>query len=139
MTKELFESLDRISDKMFDIDVKITLINEKLDELIAALHAYDDDQLEWPEPNDALKEAAAQYNEKVAPCRGHDAASWDEERMDIIGQNGNTGEHYTDVDENEFNDYGERVNNNNPAKHTVGEKKRSKRKYYKPKQTKNNK
>jgi hypothetical protein len=134
MTKELFESLDRISDKMFDIDVKITLINEKLEELIAALHAYDDDQLEWPEPNDALKEAAAQYNEKVAPCRGHDAASWDEERMNIIGQNGNEGIHYTDVDENEFNDYGERVNNNTQTKHTGETKKRNKRKYYKPKQ-----
>ena len=145
MTKELFESLDRISDKMFDIDVKITLINEKLDELIAALHAYDDDQLEWPEPNDALKEAAAQYNEKVAPCRGHDAASWDEERMDIIGQNGNEGSHYVsneeaDEDAATFNDYGMRVvgkdkdKSNNSDKHTGVDKKRNKRKYYKPKQ-----
>jgi hypothetical protein len=108
MNKQLFESLDRIEDALLNIDVKVKVIHEKLDELIKALHDYDDDQLEWPEPNDALKEAAAQYNEKVAPCRGHDAASWDEERMNIIGQNGNTGEHYTDVDENEFNDYGER-------------------------------
>jgi len=124
MNKQLFESLDRIDDALLNIDVKVKAIHEKLDELIAALHAYDDDQLEWPEPNDALKEAAAQYNEKVVPCRGHDAASWDEERMNIIGQNGNTGEHYTDVDENEFNDYGERVNNNTQTKHT-GKKKSS--------------
>jgi hypothetical protein len=71
-------------------------IETKLDEVIAALHAYDGD--EWPEPNEALKEAAAQYNKLVAPCRGHDAASWNEEemerRMDIIGQNGNEGLHY---------------------------------------------
>jgi hypothetical protein len=128
--KSLFEKLDRISDTIFNIDVKVKSINEKLDELIAALHAYDDDQLEWPEPNDALKEAAAQYNEKVL-----------NERMDIIGQNGNNGDHY---DADEFDDYGKRVvedkdNNNNPAKH-VGEKKRNsnpsridgfnKRKYY---------
>lgn len=35
---------------------------------------------------------------KVPPCVGHDTASQEEEelnrRMDIIGQNGNTGEHY---------------------------------------------
>jgi hypothetical protein len=121
----------------------LTRIETKLDEVIAALHAYDGD--EWPEPNDALKEAAAQYNKLVAPCRGHDAASWDEEeankRMDIIGQNGNEGSHYVtneEADEDAFDDYGQRVvgdrdSNNNPAKHTVGEKKRNKRKYYKPK------
>jgi hypothetical protein len=120
----------------------LTRIETKLDEVIAALHAYDGD--EWDEPNDALKEAAAEYNKLVAPCRGHDAASWDEEeaerRMDIIGQNGNEGLHYGDV-ENEFDDYGMRVvdrdkDNNTQGNERVGEKKRNKRKYYKPKQTK---
>lgn len=37
-------------------------------------------------------------SEKVAPCVGHDTASWNEEemnkRMDIIGTNGNEGLHY---------------------------------------------
>ena len=51
--------------------------------------------------------------------------SWDvdgaERRMDVIGQNGNTGEHY----ENEII--------NNPANTNVDKKKRDKRKYYKPK------
>jgi hypothetical protein len=118
----------------------LTRIETKLDEVIAALHAYDGD--EWPEPNDALKEAATQYNKLVAPCRGHDAASWDaeeaERRMDIIGQNGNEGLHYGDV-ENEFDDYGMRVvdrdkdNNNTQGNERVGGKKRNKRKYYKPK------
>jgi hypothetical protein len=101
----------------------LTRIETKLDEVIAALHAYDGD--EWNEPNDALKEAAAQYNKLVAPCRGHDAASWDEEeaerRMDIIGQNGNEGLHYGV----------EGDNNNTQDKHV--DKKKSKRKYYKPK------
>jgi hypothetical protein len=116
----------------------LTRIETKLDEVIAALHAYDGD--EWPEPNDALKEAAAQYNKLVAPCRGHDAASWDEEeankRMDIIGQNGNEGSHYVtneEADEDAFNDYGERVYNKDTQNKRVGEKKRNKRKYYKPK------
>lgn len=140
MNNKIFESLDRIDDALLNIDVKVKAIHEKLDELIKALHEYDDDQLEWPEPNDALKEAAFQYNEKVL-----------NERMDIIGQNGNTGEHYEALlskmtqdnqdmglyDVDEFDDYGKRVGkdkdkSNNPAK-PVGEKKRNKRKYYKPK------
>jgi hypothetical protein len=115
----------------------LTRIEAKLDEVIAALHAYDGE--EWPEPNDALKEAAAQYNKLVAPCRGHDKASWDaeeaERRMDIIGQNGNEGLHYGDV-ENEFDDYGMRVVDGDKdiqGNERVGEKKRNKRKYYKPK------
>ena len=104
-----FETINEILDR---IDVKQKEINEKLDELIKALHAYDDDQLnwEWPEPNDALKEAALQYNEKVL-----------NERMDVIGQNGNTGEHYEN----------EKINK--PATTNVDKKKRDKRKYYKPK------
>jgi hypothetical protein len=120
----------------------LTRIETKLDEVIAALHAYDGD--EWPEPNDALKEAAAQYNKLVAPCRGHDAASWDEEeankRMDIIGQNGNEGSHYVtneEADEDAFNDYGMRVvGDRNNDKGTQGKGKRTakdRRKYYKPK------
>jgi hypothetical protein len=120
----------------------LTRIEAKLDEVIAALHAYDGD--EWDEPNDALKEAAAQYNKLVAPCRGHDAASWDEEeankRMDIIGQNGNEGSHYVtneEADEDAFDDYGMRVvkdrDNDTQGKHTGENKKRNKRKYYKPK------
>ena len=112
---------------------RLERIETKLDEVIAALHAYDGD--EWPEPNDALKEAAVQYNKLVAPCRGHDAASWDEgiinARMDIIGQNGNEGSHYVtneeaDEDAATFNDYGMRVvkdnDNNTQDKHVVGDK-----------------
>jgi hypothetical protein len=101
----------------------LTRIETKLDEVIAALHAYDGD--EWPEPNDALKEAAEQYNKLVAPCRGHDAASWDEEeankRMDIIGQNGNEGSHYV------TNEEADEDANSTQSKH-VGDKK-GKRKF----------
>jgi hypothetical protein len=146
MNKQLFESLDRIDDALLNIDVKVKAIHEKLDELIKALHDYDDDQLHCE--YSGLPSVKAYDEPLQGPCSKHDEASWDEERMNIIGQNGNEGTHYTDVDENEFNDYGERVNNNTQTKH-VGEKKRNnelpdfkhtpppppkpKRRYYKPK------
>jgi len=86
----------------------LTRIETKLDEVIAALHAYDDDQLEWPEPNDVLKEAAAQYNERIHHVSNEEA------------------------DEDAFDDYGMRVvdkDNNkgtqDKAKRTVGNKKQS--------------
>ena len=129
---------------------RLERIEAKLDEVIAAMHAYDD--VEYGESS-----FEAFQDTKTPPCIGHDAASWDEERMDIIGQNGNEGIHYVtneeaDEDAATFNDYGMRVvkdkSNNNSDKHTgekmiggygvpnnvvVGEKKRNKRKYYKPK------
>jgi hypothetical protein len=131
---ELNNKLDGLNELITRIDAKILDISNKLDEVIAAIHEYDDDQLEWPEPNDALLKAAGLYNEAKA-----------NKRMDIIGQNGNEGSHYVtneeaDEDAATFDDYGKRIvwvdenkSNNNPAKH-VGEKKRNKRKYYKPKQ-----
>ena len=92
----------------------LTRIEAKLDEVIAALHAYDGD--EWDEPNDALKEAAAQYNERIHHVSNEEA------------------------DENAFNDYGMRVidrdndkGTQDKDKRTVGDKKKSKCKYYKPK------
>jgi hypothetical protein len=124
---------------------RLERIEAKLDAVIKALHEYDDDNIYsgYDEPNVALLKAAGLYNEKVAPCKGHDAASWEHEaelnkRMDIIGQNGNEGIHYVsneEADEDAFNDYGERVGkdkSNNSDKHTGETKKRNKR-YYKPK------
>jgi hypothetical protein len=141
--KQINDKLDGLSELVTRIDAKILDINTKLEELIKALHEYDDDNIYsgYDEPNEALLKAAGLYNEKVAPCRGHDAASWDEERMNIIGQNGNEGIHYVtneeaDEDAATFNDYGMRVvkdKSNNSDKHTGEPKKRNKRKYYKPK------
>ena len=105
---ELNNKLDSLGLIMVSIDVTMRSINDKLDELIKALHEYDDDLIY--EPNEALLAAAEVYNEEVA-----------NKRMDVIGQNGNTGEHY----ENEII--------NNPANTNVEKKKRDKRKYYKPK------
>ncbi len=139
---ELNNKLDGLSELVTRIDAKILDINTKLDELITALHAYDDDQLHCE--YSGLPSVKAYDNEK-------DILSWDvdgaERRMDIIGQNGNEGLHYdshhvtneeADEDAATFNDYGMRVgkdkSNNNSDKHTGVDKKRNKRKYYKPKQ-----
>jgi hypothetical protein len=118
-SKEMIEKLDRIE--------------AKLDEVIKALHEYD---------NDGYGESsfeAFQDETQCGPCSKHDEASWDEimmnKRMNIIGQNGNEGLHYNshhvtneEADEDaKFNDYGQRVgkvkdNNNTQGKHTVGDK-----------------
>lgn len=144
MNKQLFESLDRIDDALLNIDVKVKAIHEKLEELITALHAYDDDLSTF---DDEPQHGA---------CSKHDEMSWDEERMNIIGQNGNEGIHYVsneeaDEDAAMFDDYGMRVVNkdksNNSANTHVEPKKRNnelpdfkhtppppkpKRRYYKP-------
>ena len=91
-----------------DIISKLERIETKLDEVIKALHEYDDDQIQHCEYS-GLPSVKA-YDEEAA-----------NERMNVIGQNGNTGEHY----ENEII--------NNPATTNVEKKKRDKRKYYKPK------
>jgi len=110
---ELNNKLDGLNELVTRIDAKILDISNKLDELIKALHEYDD--------NDEYSESSFEAfmdDEEVA-----------NKRMDIIGQNGNEGSHY--VTNEEADD--DAKSNNNPAKH-VGEKKRNKRKYYKPKQ-----
>jgi hypothetical protein len=126
--KEINNKLDGLNELVTRIDAKILDINNKLDEVIAALHEYDNDNFNCE--YSGLPSVMA-YDETVA-----------NERMDIIGQNGNEGSHYVtneeaDEDAATFNDYGMRVvdkdKSNNSAKH-VGEKKRNKRKYYKPKQ-----
>jgi len=83
MNDRLNKILSRLDDAVFNIDIKVKAINDKLDELIKALHDYDGD--EWDEPNDALKEAAAQYNERMHHVSNEEA------------------------DEDAFNDYGQRV------------------------------
>ena len=75
---EINEQLKAINVHLSIIDNKTQLINARLDELIAALHEYDDES----------------YGESSFEAfKDEDAAN---KRMDIIGQNGNTGEHYDD-------------------------------------------
>jgi hypothetical protein len=83
---------------------KLNRIEAKLDAVIKAMHDYDGD--EWSEPNDALKEAAAQYNERIHHVSNEEA------------------------DEDAFDDYGQRVvrdrNKDTQAKRTVGKKNKRK-------------
>ena len=130
--KQINDKLDGLSELITRVDAKILDINTKLDELIKALHEYDDDGY-----GESSFEAFMD-NEEAA-----------NKRMNIIGQNGNEGSHYVtneeaDEDAATFDDYGKRIvwvnenenkNNDTQDKHT-GEKKRNKRKYYKPKQSK---
>ena len=101
---EINEQLKGISELVTRIDAKVLDITTKLDELIAALHEYDDDQIQHCEYS-GLPSVKA-YDEEAA-----------NERMDVIGQNGNTGEHY----ENEI------INNTQPKQKQYYKNKRSKR------------
>jgi len=101
---ELNNKLDGLSELVIRIDAKILDINTKLDKLITALHEYDDENIYsgYDEPNVALLKATGLYNEELNKEYGESSfeAFKDEEvinkRMDVIGQNGNTGEHYED-------------------------------------------
>ena len=115
---------------------KLNRIEAKLDAVIKALHEYDGNDEYGESSFEAfmdIQDNITSWNvdgaERIPPCVGHDAASWDaeeaERRMDIIGQNGNEGLHYDmGVDDD---------NNDTQDKRTGGDKKKSKRKYYKPK------
>jgi hypothetical protein len=104
---------------------KLARIEAKLDEVITAMHEYDND--DWGKPNDALIEAAEQYNELVA-----------NKRMDVIGQNGNEGTHYVtneEADEDAFNDYGMRVDKDKDKSNNIQPKQKQ---YYKNSRSKRN-
>ena len=113
--KELNNKLDGLSKLVTRIDAKILDINTKLDELIKALHEYDDDY-----SNETYGESSFEAFQDETTLN---------KRMDIIGQNGNEGSHYVTNEEADDD-----AKSNIQTKHTGGEKKRNKRKYYKPKQ-----
>jgi hypothetical protein len=87
---------------------KLNRIEAKLDAVIKAMHDYDGND-EYGESSfeafmdiqDNITSWKVDGAERIPPCVGHDKASWDEEeaerRMNIIGQNGNEGLHYNDV------------------------------------------
>ena len=84
---------------------KLNRIEAKLDAVIKAMHEYDGND-EYGESSfeafmdtkDDIMSWKVDGAERILPCVGHDATSWDEgvinARMDIIGQNGNEGSHY---------------------------------------------
>ena len=112
---EINEQLKGISELVTRIDAKILDINTKLDELIKALHEYDGDY-----SNETYGESSFEAFQDETTLN---------KRMDIIGQNGNEGSHYVSNEEADDD-----AKSNIQTKHTGGEKKRNKRKYYKPKQ-----
>ena len=84
---EINEQLKAINVHLSIIDTKTQLINTRLDELIKALHEYDDESY-----GESSFEAFKLTNDYISSFNVDGA----ERRMDIIGQNGNTGEHYDD-------------------------------------------
>ena len=130
--KEINERLNDISELIDRVDAKVLDINTKLDELIKALHAYDDD-------------GYGESSFEAFQDTKNDILSWDvdgaERRMDIIGQNGNEGLHYDshhvtneEADEDANNNTQDKDKNKRTGenKNNVGVKK-NKRKYNKPK------
>jgi hypothetical protein len=84
---EINEQLKGISELVTRIDAKVLEITTKLDDLIKALHEYDNDGY-----GESSFEAFKLTNDYISSLDVDGA----ERRMDIIGQNGNTGEHYDD-------------------------------------------
>ena len=122
---EINEQLKGISELVTRIDAKILDINTKLEELIKALHAYDDD-------------GYGESSFEAFQDTKNDILSWDvdgaERRMDIIGQNGNEGLHYDSHHvTNEEADEDANNNTQDKDKDKRVDKKKNKRKYYKPK------
>jgi len=94
-----------------DIISKLERIETKLDEVIAALHEYDDEN-----------NLHCEYSGLPSVMAYDEAAA--NKRMDIIGQNGNEGSHYVT---NEEADEDARINNTQTKQKQYYKNKRSKR------------
>jgi hypothetical protein len=114
---ELNNKLDGLSELVTRIDAKILDINTKLEELITALHAYDDENIE--DINEGYGESSFE--------------SFMDSKDDILDWKVDGAERRTHHVTNEEADNDAR-SNNTQTKHTGETKKRNKRKYYKPKQ-----
>ena len=90
---------------------KLNRIEAKLDEVIAALHEYDDEN-----------NLHCEYSGLPSVMAYDEAAA--NKRMDIIGQNGNEGSHYVT---NEEADEDAKINNIQPKQKQYYKNKRSKR------------
>jgi len=113
---EINNKLDGLNELVTRIDAKILDINTKLDELIKALHEYDDENIE--DINEGYGESSFE--------------SFMDSKDDILNWKVDGAERRTHHVTNEEADDDARSNNIQTKR--VGEKKRNKRKYYKPKQ-----
>jgi hypothetical protein len=106
--KEINERLNDISELIDRVDAKVFEINNKLDELIKALHAYDDENIE--DVNEGYGESSFEAFQDTK----NDILSWDvdgaERRI----------HHVTNEEADED------ANNNTQAKRTGGNKKKYK-------------
>jgi len=120
----------------------LTRIETKLDEVIAALHAYDDDNIYsgYDEPNEALLKAAGLYNEEINKKYGESSfEAFIDSKDDILNWKVGGAERRIHHVTNEEADEDANNNTQGKDKRTGGDKKRTakdRRKYYKPKQTK---
>lgn len=80
---------------------------------VSAAHEYAPTPKQWDTLKNELSKVSDYEDRQQLEDDFFGAYDWmnngqdiDEERMDIIGQNGNEGLHY---DENEFDDYGKRI------------------------------
>jgi hypothetical protein len=113
--KQLNDKLDGLSELVTRIDAKILDINTKLDELIKALHEYDDENIE--DINEGYGESSFEL--------------FMDSKDDILNWKVDGAERRTHHVTNEEADEDAR-SNNTQTKHTGEPKKRNKR-YYKPK------
>ena len=86
--------LEELYKQLGNILYRVTEMEKKLDRVIKAMQDHDGLDEDFNEPEDEYS------TYKKSPCVGHDEASWEEEmneRMNVIGQNGNEGLNY-DID-----------------------------------------
>jgi len=118
-----FEIINEILDR---IDAKQKEINEKLDEVIAALHAYDDENIE------DINEGYGESSFESFMDSKNDILNWKVDGVERRTHHVTNEE--ADEDANNKIRVGKDKNNDTQDNKHVGEtKKRNKRKYYKPK------
>ena len=117
-----FEIINEILDR---IDAKQKEINEKLDEVIAALHEYDDENIE------DINEGYGESSFESFMDSKDDILNWK-----VDGAERRTHHVTNEEADGDANKIRVGRDNNTQDKHVGETKKRNKRKYYKPKQTK---
>jgi hypothetical protein len=107
----------KVSVEVDHSDMDLDEVMDALQTLIIGLGYHENSFKNWviDRANEYNETDAEELKEKLDAWKFEDDddffGDWDEQRMDVIGQNGNEGLHYraTDEDEAEFDDYGKRI------------------------------
>jgi hypothetical protein len=107
----------KISVQIDHSDTELDEIMDAFETIVIGLGYHSNSWKQWIlDRADEYRETdAEELKEKLDAWKFEDDddffADWDEQRMDVIGQNGNEGLHYraTKEDEDEFDDYGQRI------------------------------